>query len=305
MDENGILERLPQEEDRGKRLDVFLRETTEITRSRIANLIREGHVRVGEAIVERPAQEIIPGCPIFVSVPKTVETELVAQNIPLAILFEDSDIAVIMKPCGMVVHPAAGNESGTLVNALLYHLHDLSGIGGEARPGIVHRLDKDTSGVMVVAKNDFAHLSLTNQFRDRTMEKHYCAVVAGCFREETGRIDLPIGRHPQDRKKMAVLESGRPSLTEWTTTKLLRGASVLDVHILTGRTHQIRVHMANAGHPVLGDRIYAPNLRFPVAIPRLMLHARSLTLDHPRTGERMTFEAPFPEVFLETIRKLS
>ena len=305
MGESGLLERIPEDSDAGKRLDVFLRETTDLTRTRIAKLIRDGCVRIGDAVADRPAQEVVPGYPVRLSVPETVLTELTPQDLPLTILYEDPDMAVIVKPCGMVVHPAAGNESGTLVNALLYHLHDLSGIGGEARPGIVHRLDKDTSGVMVVAKNDAAHLGLTNQFRDRTMEKHYSAVVAGSMRSESGRIDAPIGRHPQNRKKMAVLEGGRHALTEWTALQPLRGATALDVHILTGRTHQIRVHMASIGHPVLGDRIYAPNLKLPVTVPRLMLHARSLTFSHPRTGERMTFEVPVPESFQELIRKLS
>ena len=300
-----LLERFPREEDAGKRLDVYLRETTDLSRSRIANLIRDGYVRIGDSVAGRPAQEVEPGTAISLLIPETEETGLIPQDLPLSILYEDADLAIVVKPCGMVVHPAAGNESGTLVNALLYHLRDLSGIGGVARPGIVHRLDKDTSGVMVIAKNDSAHLSLTDQFRNRTMEKHYTAIVAGGMREESGRIDAPIGRHPRDRKKMAVVESGRPSQTEWVREKAVNGATVLDVHILTGRTHQIRVHMASIGHPVLGDRLYAPNLRMPAAIPRLMLHARSLALNHPRTGERMRFEAPVPDSFHELIRKLS
>ena len=305
MNEGEWLERVPREEDRGKRLDLFLKETTELTRSRIADLIRRGCARVDGAPETRPAREVLPGRPVTLLIPEAEKTDLVPQNLPLRILYEDRDLAVVEKPCGMVVHPAAGNESGTMVNALLYHLHDLSGVGGELRPGIVHRLDKDTSGVMVVAKNDGAHLHLANQFRDRTMEKHYTAIVAGALRDESGRIEAPIGRHPADRKKMAVRQDGRPAVTEWKAEAHLRGATALDVHLLTGRTHQIRVHMASIGHPVLGDRVYAPQLKMPVVIPRLMLHARTLTFVHPGTGRQMTFEAPPPEAFSEVIRKLS
>ena len=305
MTKSRRIERIPREEDTGKRLDLFLKETTDLSRSRIANLIRNGRAYVDGHLVDRPAQEVVLGSTVSLEIPEVEETGLIPQNLPLEILFQDQDLAVVIKPCGMVVHPAAGNESGTLVNALLYHLRDLSGIGGEMRPGIVHRLDKDTSGVMVIAKNDNAHACLSDQFRDRMMEKHYSVIVSGAMREESGRIEAPIGRHPVDRKKMAVQENGRPAATEWKIEASLRGATALDVHLLTGRTHQIRVHFAYLGHPVLGDRIYAPNLKMPVNIPRLMLHARSLSFDHPRTGKRMTFEAPVPEAFYELIRKLS
>ena len=291
------IERVPALEDGGKRLDVFLREKTDLSRSRIASLIREGRVWINDEPAAKPSEEIAPGQRIRMTVPPPVPAQAEAEDLPLVILWEDESMAVIDKPCGMVVHPAAGNESGTLVNALLYHLHDLSGIGGEQRPGIVHRLDKDTSGVLVVAKNDAAHMNLARQFQARTMEKHYAAIVSGTMKSESGRIDAPIGRHPENRKKMAVRADGRSAVTEWQLAEALRGCSFLDVHILTGRTHQIRVHMASVGHPVLGDPIYGQQGKGTLRAPRLMLHAERISLDHPRTGERMTFVSPLPEAF--------
>ena len=199
---------------------------------------------------------------------------------------------MVVKPCGMVVHPAAGNGDGTLVNALLYHLDSLSGIGGEMRPGIVHRLDKDTSGLMLVAKDDATHAALSQQLSDRQMEKHYRAIVYGRMKEPEGVIEKPIGRSKTDRKKMAVDENGRWAKTEWKVLKEYPDRTLLDVHIITGRTHQIRVHMASIGHPVLGDPLYG-HKRMP-ATERLMLHAYSLEFTHPATGKRMRFTAPCP-----------
>ena len=290
--------------DNGKRLDAFLREHTELSRSRIASLIREGAVAVDEVTEFKPACEVEEGRTYRLIVPEAKPVDIAAQDIPLSILYQDEDVVVVDKPCGMVVHPAVGNEDGTLVNALLYHVRDLSGIGGEVRPGIVHRLDKDTSGLILIAKNDRAHAALGEQFKARTMEKHYRAVILGAFDEDGGLIDAPIARHPTDRKRMAVVPGGKPSQTEWAVLERLKGASLLDVHLLTGRTHQIRVHMKAAGHPLLGDRIYAPNIKMPVRIPRLMLHAFSLAFDHPSTGERMQLEAPLPQAFVQTLEKL-
>ena len=290
--------------DSGKRLDAFLREHTELSRSRIAALIREGAVAVDGVAEIKPACEVEEGRAYRLIVPEAKPVDIAAQDIPLSILYQDEDIVVVDKPCGMVVHPAVGNEDGTLVNALLYHVRDLSGIGGEVRPGIVHRLDKDTSGLILIAKNDRAHAALGEQFKSRTMEKHYRAVILGAFEEQSGLIDAPIARHPTDRKRMAVVPSGKPSQTQWQTLEQLKGASLLDVHLLTGRTHQIRVHMKSAGHPLLGDRIYAPNIKMPVRISRLMLHAFSLAFDHPSTGERMQLEAPLPQAFVQTLEKL-
>ena len=291
-------------EPAGERLDISIGQHTEYSRSRAQQLIRDGHVFLNDECVLRPSQPVVPGDAVVIKVPEVRKMGIVAENLPLTILYQDADIAVIDKPRGMVVHPASGNEEGTVVNALLYHLSDLSGIGGEYRPGIVHRLDKDTSGLMIIAKNDRAHTALSEQFKERTTEKHYRAVVYGVPAEDQGRIELPIGRSKTDRKKMAVVPDGKPAVTEWQVLKRLRQAALLDVHILTGRTHQIRVHMKAKGHPVLGDVIYAPNLKLPVKIPRLMLHSYSLRIAHPITGEVMTFTAPLPEVFEETVRKL-
>ena len=286
------------------RLDAYLRERTELSRSRVASLIAEGAASVDGVPELKSACKIEAGRLYRLIVPEARPVDIVAQDIPLNILYQDADVVVVDKPCGMVVHPAVGNESGTLVNALLYHVRDLSGIGGEVRPGIVHRLDKDTSGLILIAKNDHAHTALSEQFKSRTMEKHYRAVICGAFDEQKGVIDAPIARHPTDRKRMAVVPGGKPSRTEWTTLERLNGASYLDVHLLTGRTHQIRVHMKSVGHPLLGDRIYAPNIKMPVRIPRLMLHAFSLAFDHPSTGERLRLEAPLPLAFEQTLDKL-
>ena len=225
-----------------------------------------------------------------VEVPEPRPAQAEAQDIPLKILYQDAHLAVVVKPCGMVVHPAAGNPDGTLVNALLYHLDQLSGIGGELRPGIVHRLDKDTSGLLLVAKDDETHQALSAQLSARQMEKHYYAVVAGVMKERAGVIDAPIGRSHADRKKMAIDPNGRPSRTEWQVVRQDADRALLDVHLITGRTHQIRVHMASIHHPVLGDPIYGAK-GLPKA-PRLMLHAYSLSFTHPATGERMRFIAP-------------
>lgn len=299
-----IIELTVAQEDDGARIDAYLRAHTEFSRSRISALMLEGAVSVDGAAQEKPAFKVAKGQRIALSVPETRPVDIVPQDIPLNILYQDADVVIVNKPCGMVVHPAAGNEDRTLVNALLYHVHDLSGIGGEMRPGIVHRLDKDTSGLILIAKNDRAHAALSEQFKTRSMEKHYRAVAFGQFNEEAGLIDAPIARHPVDRKRMAVVPDGKPSQTEWRVMARLKSATLLDVHLLTGRTHQIRVHMHSIGHPLLGDRIYAPNLKTSVHIPRLMLHAYSLAFTHPTTGERMTLCAPLPEAFETTLEKL-
>jgi len=301
---NETVELIVEPQESGMRIDAYLSANTEISRSRVALLIQEGFVRDERRVLTKPSFKVEAGQHIALTIPQIKEVEIVAQDIPLDILYQDADIVIVNKPCGLVVHPAAGNEDGTLVNALMYHVRDLSGIGGEMRPGIVHRLDKDTSGLILVAKNDKAHAALSEQFKARSMEKHYRAVAFGGFKEESGLIDAPIARHPVDRKKMAIVQDGKPSQTEWKVIEQLKGATYLDVHLLTGRTHQIRVHMHSIGHPLLGDAIYAPNLKHPVHIPRLMLHAYSLAFTHPRTRERMTVFAPLPELFENTIHKL-
>jgi len=287
---------------RKARLDVLAAEAAGASRSQAARWIESGLCLVDGTAQKKTSFAVSEGAKLTVEVPEAVESTVEKEDIPLEILYEDEDVAVVVKPCGMVVHPAAGNESGTLVNALLYAMDDLSGIGGVKRPGIVHRLDKDTSGLLMVAKNDAAHLSLSDQLRERTMEKHYLAVVDGCMREESGTVDKPIGRSKKDRKKMAIDPDGRDALTEWTLVENLRNAALLDVHILTGRTHQIRVHMQSLHHPVAGDPIYGA--KNGVKAPRLMLHAHTLAFDHPRTGERMFFRAEPPEAFVRTVEKL-
>lgn len=280
----------------GRRLDVLLAEQSGLTRSRIAALMEEGQVTADGQVIIKAGHKAKPGQAIILTVPAPKPAVPQAQDIPLTILYEDADLAVVIKPSGMVVHPAAGNEDGTLVNALLHHLDSLGGIGGELRPGIVHRLDKDTSGLLLVAKNDTSQLALSRQLAAREMEKHYRALVEGNLREDSGRIEAPIARSRKERKKMAVDEEGREAITEWTVLSRVPGATLLDVHILTGRTHQIRVHMKHIGHPVCGDPIYGSARGLKV--PRLMLHAYTLTFTHPTTGERLTFTAPLPEEFV-------
>lgn len=284
----------------GRRIDVLLAEATGLTRSRIAGLMEDGQCTVDGKTERKAGAKAKAGQSVTLTVPAPKPAEPQPEDIPLEILYQDDDLAVVVKPCGMVVHPAAGNEDGTMVNALLYHLDGLGSIGGELRPGIVHRLDKDTSGLLLVAKNDQAQLALSNQLAERSMEKHYRALVEGRMRETRGMIDQPIARSKNDRKKMAVDPDGRPSQTEWTVLAEGNGCTLLDVHILTGRTHQIRVHMKHIGHPVCGDPIYGHPKG--VRVPRLMLHAYSLSFTHPATDQRMTFIAPVPGEFAKGMR---
>ncbi|MHC1786086.1 MAG: RluA family pseudouridine synthase [Christensenellales bacterium] len=278
----------------GGRLDKLLASPA-LSRSRAAALIREGQVRVNGQVVTHPSYQANPDDLVVVALEEAVEPEDKAEDLPISLLYQDEALAVVIKPAGMVVHPAAGNETGTLVNALLFHLDSLSGIGGQRRPGIVHRLDKDTSGLLLVAKNDQAHASLSRQLAERRMEKHYLAVVSGQMKADSGAIDLPIGRSLKDRKKMAVREDGRPAQTQWQVIRQLPDRALLDIHLITGRTHQIRVHMAHLNHPVLGDPLYAT--RATPSAPRLMLHAWRLSFTHPVSGERLSFLAPPDAVF--------
>ena len=264
--------------------------------------MQQGLCRVNGSVRAKTGFSVNPGDAVELTIPDPVELTVEKEEIPLEILYEDEDVAVVNKPWGMVVHPPPGNETGTLVNALLYAMDDLSGIGGVKRPGIVHRLDKDTSGLLMIAKNDQAHESLSEQLRERTMDKRYLAVVDGEMKDPSGRIEKPIARSKKDRKKMAVDPEGRYALTEWTLKENLRGAALLEAHILTGRTHQIRVHMQSIHHPVAGDPIYG--MKNGVKAPRLMLHAWRLSFTHPRTGERLSFCAEPPEAFARTVEKL-
>ena len=290
----------------GMRLDSFLVQSTELSRSAAARLCEEGAVTVnGKAQNKKYA--VCEGDRIEIEIPEAVPTEAKPENIPLDIVYEDKDIIVINKPSGMVVHPAPGNYEGPLVNALLYHCAgELSGIGGEIRPGIVHRIDKDTSGLLVVAKNDLAHRALAEQLEGHRIVREYHALVTGGFREDTGTVKKWIGRHPVDRKKMAILSEGasgaRDAVTHYEVLMRFGEVSYLKLHLETGRTHQIRVHMASLGHPLLGDEVYGGGkTRFEKAHKNLFdgqaLHARKLSFVHPTSGERVCFECPLPEKF--------
>ena len=284
----------------GRRLDVQLSEAAGISRSRAAALMEEGYCLLAGEPCRKAGTKPQAGKEVVLTVPAPKDPVPQAEDIPLEILFEDADLAVVVKPRGMVVHPAAGHSEGTLVNALLGNLDELSGIGGEKRPGIVHRLDKDTSGVMMVAKNDETQTELSRMLKDREIEKHYLALVEGVMKEKEGVVDAPIGRSKKDRKKMAVDPEGRPAVTEWKVLAEGRGCSLLDVHILTGRTHQIRVHMRSIHHPVCGDPLYGAEKG--AKVPCLMLHARSLCFAHPRTHEKKAFTAPLPGDFLKGLK---
>ena len=284
----------------GRRLDVQLSEEAGISRSRAAALMEEGYCLLEGKPCRKAGTKPPAGREVVLTVPAPRDAAPQAEDIPLEILYEDGDLAVVVKPRGMVVHPAAGHSEGTLVNALLGSLDELSGIGGEKRPGIVHRLDKDTSGVMMVAKNDETQTELSRMLKDREIEKHYLALAEGIMKEKEGVIVAPIGRSKKDRKKMAVDPDGRPAVTEWKVLAEGRNCSLLDVHILTGRTHQIRVHMRSIQHPVCGDPLYG--FEKGVKVPCLMLHARSLSFLHPRTKEKKTFQAPLPGDFLKGLK---
>lgn len=285
-----------------ERLDIRLARETGLTRSRVERLIRQGRAKVDGQAVEKPGLKVEPQAQVTLDVPPPAAMEAEAEDLPLTVLYEDEDLAVIDKPCGMVVHPAAGNETGTLVNALLHHLSGLSGIGGTLRPGIVHRLDKDTSGLLLIAKNDETHLALSEALKERAVQKTYRAVAAGRLKAESGVIEASIARHPNDRKRMAVMPGGRYARTEYELIYTENGASLVNVRLITGRTHQIRVHFAHIGHPLVGDPIYGGKQR--IKAPRLMLHALQIDFMHPRRGGPMHFEAPEPREFLETIQKL-
>lgn len=301
------------EKDAGKRLDTLCSELADISRSAAARLIDEGNIFVsGKVAQKRYAARI--GDEIEINLPECREAEALPENIPLDIVYEDDFIIVINKPKGMVVHPAPGNYNGTLVNALLYHCRDsLSGIGGVMRPGIVHRIDKDTSGLLVVAKCDEAHNALSADLKEHLIVREYRALVTGGFKEDTGTVNYPIGRHHVDRKKQAVILTGdhtaREAITHYTVLERFGGISYLALRLETGRTHQIRVHMSYTGHALLGDEVYAKNkTQFEKRHPQLFqgqaLHAKKLTLTHPKTGETMTFECDLPPEFEKAIELL-
>ena len=292
-------------EEAGQRADSLLARRLEgLTRSAAARLLEEGRVTDRG----RPAAKnlrVQPGQVLEVQLPEPEEPEARPQNIPLDVVYEDQDVIVVNKPTGMVVHPAPGHPDGTLVNALLYHCGEsLSGIGGQKRPGIVHRIDRDTSGLIIAAKNDAAHLALAAQLADHTLARTYECLAVGNFREDSGTVDAPIGRHPVDRKKMAVVANGRPAVTHWEVIARYPGFTHVRCHLETGRTHQIRVHMARIGHPILGDTVYGAKKPVP-GLQGQCLHAVGLRFVHPRTGEMVELSCPLPEEFQEVLRKLA
>ena len=290
-------------EHAGVRLDAFLSADGALTRSQAARLIAEGRVRVNGKPAAKSAR-LSGGETVTVDVPQLRETALPPQNIPLDVVYEDDDVIVVNKPTGLVVHPAPGHPDGTLVNALLHHCGDsLSGIGGEKRPGIVHRIDRDTSGLIIAAKNDAAHLALSAQLKDHSLSRTYECLVTGNMKQDSGTVDAPIGRSSADRKKMAVVPTGRRAVTHWEVIARYPGVTHLRCRLETGRTHQIRVHLAYIGHPILGDTVYGA--KKPVAgLTGQCLHAVGLRFIHPRTGEPVELTCPLPEEFVRMLEKL-
>ena len=289
----------------GERLDAFLARSVEgLTRSAAQKLLEEGCVlRCGKP--GKKNDKLNMGDEISVTIPEPKQVEIVAKEMPLQIVYEDEDVLVINKPKGLVVHPAAGHQDDTLVNGLLYAMGDsLSGINGELRPGIVHRIDKDTSGLLAVAKNDLAHRVLASQLKDHTMARTYEAIVCGSFREDSGTVDAPIGRHPSDRKKMTVTQrNSKNAVTHWEVVKRYRGYTHVRCRLETGRTHQIRVHMAYIGHPIVGDTVYG-HKKPELGQSSQCLHAGVLCFRHPRDERPVVVMAPLPEYFQEVLAKL-
>ena len=291
-------------QEAGIRVDVFLSQQCELTRSALQKLIEQGNVTCNGAPLRKNAKTEC-GAVYQVAVPELREVEITAQEIPLDVVYEDDDLLVINKPKGMVVHPAAGHEDGTLVNALLHHCGEsLSGINGEKRPGIVHRIDMDTTGLLIVAKNDFAHQKLSDQLKDHTLSRSYECIVRGGFREDEGTVNAPIGRHPTDRKRMAVtVKNSREAVTHWHVLARYGQYTHLQCRLETGRTHQIRVHMAHIGHPIAGDPVYG--IKKPeLGLTSQCLHAKELRFLHPRTDELVTVTCNLPEEFQNALKKL-
>lgn len=288
--------------DKSERLDVFLSEKLDKTRSAVKKLVDDGEITVGGNKV-KAGRTLKIGEEIFVNIPDPVKLDLEAENIPLDIIYQDKDIAIINKPQGMTVHAGNGTHGSTLVNALLYHLDSLSGINGVIRPGIVHRIDKDTSGLLVVAKNDAAHLSLSEQIKNKTCHRIYLALLEGTVKQNDGIIDTFIGRSDKNRTMMAVKDSGRRAVTHFKVLKRYEEFTFAEFKLETGRTHQIRVHCKYIGHPIVGDPVYGYEKQ-KFKLNGQLLHAWKLELTHPSTGERMSFEAPLPDYFQAVLQKL-
>ncbi len=289
----------------GKRLDAFLAEVVDgVSRSAAAKLIAGGNVLVNGKAASKSGK--LTGTEtVEVTLPEPEPIDAVPQNIPLDVVYEDADVIVVNKPAGLVVHPAPGHPDGTLVNALLYHCGDsLSGVGGALRPGIVHRIDRDTSGLIIAAKNDAAHQSLAAQLKDHTLARTYECIVVGSLREDTGTVDAPIARDARDRKRMAVVAGGREAVTHWEVVARYAGHTHLRCRLETGRTHQIRVHLAHIGHPILGDTVYGAKKPVP-GLTGQCLHAVGLRFLHPRTGEAVELACPLPEEFTAMLQKLA
>ncbi|MBQ8417484.1 MAG: RluA family pseudouridine synthase [Phascolarctobacterium sp.] len=300
-DEREIL--IITENEAGQRADVALASMLELTRSNMQKLLEEGRAVKGSKVI-KSNYKLKLGDEIIVTLPEPQPLDVQPENIPLDIIYEDEDVVVVNKARGMVVHPAAGNYSGTLVNALLYHCKNLSGINGVIRPGIVHRLDKDTSGIMICAKNDAAHVSLSEQIQSKTAQRTYLAVVRGNIKTDSGIIETQISRDKDDRKKMAVVkEGGRNAITEYEVVERFGKYTIVKCKLRTGRTHQIRVHMEYLGYPLVGDPKYSP-MKTPFSINGQALHSLTLAFDHPRTGERMEFEAKLPEDLHKIVTRL-
>ena len=291
-------------EDAGARLDAWLAcRLPDVTRSAAARLCEEGRVcSAGRPLAKN--HRLTGAETVSVALPDPAPIEAAPEDIPLDVVYEDGDVIVVNKPKGLVVHPAPGHPDGTLVNALLHHCGDsLSGIGGALRPGIVHRIDRDTSGLLIAAKNDFAHQRLSAQLQDHTLSRVYRCIVVGNLREDAGTVDAPIGRCPADRKRMAVVAGGRPAVTHWTVLERLPGHTYVECRLETGRTHQIRVHMASIGHPILGDTVYGSKKPVP-GLQGQCLHAVGLRFLHPRTGEVVELWCELPEEFQAQLRRL-
>ena len=289
----------------GERLDAFLaRSVPGLTRSAAQKLLEDGAVTLSGRPGKKNDRTVV-GIKVSVTLPDPEPLDVLPQNIPLDVVYEDDDVIVVNKPVGMVVHPAPGHPDGTLVNALLYHCgSSLSGINGVLRPGIVHRIDRDTSGLIIAAKNDRAHLALAAQLQDHTLARVYEAVAVGSLKEDAGTVDAPIGRHPVDRKKMAVdRKNGRPAVTHWSVLARYPGYTRVECRLETGRTHQIRVHMASIGHPLLGDVVYGSKKPFP-GLAGQCLHAKRLRFLHPSTGEPVEVECPLPQWFTDVLKKI-
>lgn len=306
MTESELLVLSVLSDDENVRIDKYLSSQLEkLSRSYLQKLLKEGQVFVNGLSV-KPNYKVTQDDEIRISIPRDQEPEIEAEDIPLDVLYEDMDLLVVNKPKDMVVHPAAGHYSHTLVNALMFHCKDqLSGINGVLRPGIVHRIDKDTTGALVVCKNDMAHQSLAAQLAEHSINRRYRAIVHGNLKEDEGRIEGSIGRHPTERKKMAVnVRNGKPAVTHYHVLERLNGYTYVECRLETGRTHQIRVHMASIGHPLLGDELYGPKRSTIKHLQGQTLHAMILGFQHPRTGEYMEFTAPLPDYFESLLLKL-